>query len=111
MASTLGPLPYARRLRVFKPGDEHNPFVLPAWMWNSHEWGAVTQAQPGAQRPLLLQALRNLPAGRALREPLHVASVRQTRLYRTRTLAYIADATGASHTDFVGLLNCCQARP
>lgn len=97
------------RVRVFKPGDEHNPFVLPAWMWNSHEWGAVTQAQPGAQRPLLLQALRNLRAGRALREPLHVGIVRQVRLYRSRTLAYIADGSGASYTDFINLLNCCQA--
>jgi len=96
------------RVRVFKPGDEKNPFVLPAWMWNSHEWAAVSQAQPGAQRPLLLQALRNLRAGRALREPLHIGIVRQIRLYRSRTLAYIADGTGASYIDFVGLLNCCQ---
>src|SRR4030088_1613614 len=29
------------RVRVFKPGDERNPLTLPAWMWNSHEWGAV----------------------------------------------------------------------
>jgi hypothetical protein len=96
------------RVRVFKPGDEHNAFVLPAWMWNSHEWAAVTHAQPGAQRPLLLQALRNLRAGRALREPLHVGIVRQVRLFRTRALAYIADGSGASYTDFVGLLGCCQ---
>jgi hypothetical protein len=97
------------RVRVFKPGDERNPFVLPAWMWNSHEWGAVTHAQPGAQRPLLVQALRNLRAGRALREPLHVGIVRQIRLYRSRTLAFIADGTGASYTDYVPLLNCCHA--
>jgi hypothetical protein len=97
------------RVRIFKPGDEHNPLTLPAWMWNSHEWGAVTQAQPGAQRPLLMQALRNLRAGRALREPLHVGIVRQIRLYRSRVLAYIADGTGASYTDYVGLLGCCQA--
>jgi len=95
-------------VRVFKPGDESNPFVLPAWMWNSHEWSAVTNAQPGAQRPLLLQALRNLRAGQALREPLHVAIVRQVRLFRTRCLAFIADGSGASYTDYVPLLNCCQ---
>lgn len=96
------------RVRVFKPGDDHNPFMLPAWMWNSHEWSAVTNAQPGAQRPLLVQALRNLRAGRALREPLHISIVRQVRLFRARTLAFIADASGASYTDFVQLLNCCQ---
>lgn len=97
------------QVRVFKPGDEDNPLTLPAWMWNSHEWGAVTQAQPGAQRPLLMQALRNLRAGRALREPLHVGIVRQIRLYRSRLLAYIADGTGSSYTDYLGLLGCCQA--
>lgn len=96
------------RIRVFKPGDDRNPFMLPAWMWNSHEWSAVTNAQPGAQRPLLVQALRNLRAGRALREPLHVSIVRQVRLYRTRTLAFIADGSGSSYTEFVHLLNCCQ---
>src|ERR1700694_896384 len=97
------------RVRVFKPGDEPNSLTVPAWMWNSHEWGAVTQAQPGAQRPLLMQALRNLRAGRTLREPLHVGVVRQIRLYRSRLLAYIADGTGSSYTDYVGLLGCCQA--
>jgi DNA helicase HerA-like ATPase len=96
------------RVRVFKPGASHNPFVLPAWMWNSHEWSAVTQAQPGAQRPLLVRALRDLRAGRALREPLHVGIIRQVRLYRSRTLLYIADGTGASYAEFPGMLNCCQ---
>lgn len=96
------------KVRVFKPGDAHSPFVLAAWMWNSHEWSALTQAQPGAQRPLLLQALRNLRAGRTIHEPLHVAIVRQIRLYRTRTLAYIADGTGASYMEYVGIISCCK---
>ena len=95
-------------VRVFRPGPGDQAFVLPAWMWNGHEWAAVSQAQPGAQRPLLMQALRHLRAGRALREPLHVQVVRQVRMFRSRTLAYIADGTGASYTDFVPLLNCCQ---
>lgn len=95
-------------VRVFTPGAAHSPFVLPAWMWNSHEWAVVSQAQPGAQRPLLMQALRNLRAGRALRESMQVSIVRQMRLYRSRTLAYIADGTGTSYTDFVPLLNCIQ---
>jgi len=96
------------RVRVFRAGDEENPFLLPAWMWNSHEWTAVTHAQPGAQRPLLMQSLRDLRAGRSTREPLHVGIVRQVRLFKSRTLAYIADGTGTSYTDFVPLLNCCH---
>ena len=95
-------------VRVFRPGRGEQAFVLPAWMWNGHEWAAMSQAQPGAQRPLLMQALRHLRSGGALREPLHVQVVRQVRLFRSRTAAYIADGTGASYTDFVPLLNCCQ---
>lgn len=33
-------------------------FILPAWMWNSHEWCAFTQAKSGVQRPVLMRALR-----------------------------------------------------
>jgi hypothetical protein len=94
------------RVRVFKPGSRQNPFVLPAWMWNSHEWAAITQAQPGAQRPLLQQALRNLRAGRALKEPLEVAIVRQVRLFKMRTAAFIADGSGSSYTEFPQIQNC-----
>jgi uncharacterized protein len=36
---------------------------VPAWLWNGHEWTAVAHAQPGAQRPLLLQGLRELKSG------------------------------------------------
>ena len=43
-------------------GDE-KPLGVPAWMWNGHEWGAVAHAQPGAQRPLLLQGIRELKSG------------------------------------------------
>ena len=95
-------------VRVFAPNDADNPLLVPAWMWNSHEWASVTSAQPGAQRPLLMQAIRNLRAGRAIREPVHVGIVRQVRLYRSRTLAYIGDPTGASYTEFLPLLNCCH---
>jgi DNA helicase HerA-like ATPase len=95
-------------VRVFAPGDAQNPLLVPAWMWNSHEWASVASAQPGAQRPLLMQAIRNLRAGRAVREPLHVGIVRQVRLYRSQTLAYIGDPTGASYNDFLPLLKCCH---
>lgn len=93
-------------VRVFRPNADGNPFVLPAWMWNGHEWAAVSQAQPGAQRPLLMQALRHLRAGRVLREPRHVQIVRQIRVFRTRTASYIGDATGASYMEFPGSKNC-----
>lgn len=36
---------------------------VPAWMWNSYEWSAVTQASGKTQRPLLRQALREVKNG------------------------------------------------
>ncbi|WP_448032755.1 ATP-binding protein [Bradyrhizobium liaoningense] len=53
-------------VRLFKVppvSDAERPLDVPAWMWNGHEWTAVAQAQPGAQRPLLLQGLRELKSG------------------------------------------------
>lgn len=88
------------RVRVFRPGSDEHPFVLPAWMWNSHEWSAVTQAQPGAQRPVLMQALRNLRAGHVTREPLQIKVVRQVRLYLSKINVFLADNTGGSFTGF-----------
>lgn len=41
-------------------------FTLPAWMWNSSEWAAVSQAAPRAQRPLLQEALRNLRSNKKI---------------------------------------------
>lgn len=53
----------AGKVRVFKVpptvGDEL-PLEVPAWSWSGHEWTAISNAQPGAQRPLLMQGLRDL---------------------------------------------------
>ena len=44
--------------QVFKVGDGVNPLQVPLWFWNSSEWTSFSQASPGAQAPLLKQALR-----------------------------------------------------
>lgn len=36
--------------------------VVPAWMWNGHEWSAFAAASARVQRPILMQALRDLRA-------------------------------------------------
>jgi len=92
-------------VRVFRPGDAGNPFVLPAWLWNSHEWAAVAQAQPGTQRPLLMQALRNLRAGRSAREPVDATVARQIHLYKSKFAVFLSDASGASYSGFPGSKN------
>lgn len=80
-------------VRVFRPGDANNPLQIPAWLWNSHEWAAISQAQPGTQRPLLNQALRNMRAGREAHEPAERTAARLLRVYRTRLNAIIADGS------------------
>jgi len=40
--------------------DEFNQLKVPAWMWNSFEWGSITQASGKTQRPLLRRALREI---------------------------------------------------
>jgi hypothetical protein len=62
-------------------GIESEPLTVPAWMWNSQEWIAFTQASAGYQRPLLLQALRGLRSGAdTTEEPGTAASSSYSRL-------------------------------
>lgn len=53
--------------RVFKvePNEEAAELLLnvPAWLWNSAEWSAFTQASGKAQKPLLRRALREIRSG------------------------------------------------
>lgn len=51
-----------RTFRV-QPAESDQPLTVPAWMWTSSEWAAITRAAPQTQRPLLQQALRQLRAG------------------------------------------------
>ena len=52
-----------RVFRVPPVGKSERPLDVPAWLWSGHEWTAVSHAQPGAQRPLLMQGLRELKSG------------------------------------------------
>jgi len=81
-------------LRVFRVPplkDGESPLSVPAWLWNAHEWTAVAQAQPGAQRPLLLQGIRELKNGNTADVP-RAAFVRRYLLqYATRLASMLAD--------------------
>ncbi len=62
-------------VRVFKvppvtPPDL--PLSVPGWMWNSHEWSAFAMATAATQRPVLLQALRNLRSGTRAGAPAEI---------------------------------------
>ena len=54
--------------RIFKvdTADDKDALKVPLWFWNSAEWCSFTQASPGAQRPLLRRALREIKAGRTV---------------------------------------------
>lgn len=45
--------------------DEFKQLKVPVWMWNSFEWGSITQASGKTQTPLLRRALREVRSGLA----------------------------------------------
>jgi uncharacterized protein len=53
-------LPQVSQFSIPPADKDAKGFNLPAWMWNSHEWSAFTQAKSGVQRPVLMRALREL---------------------------------------------------
>lgn len=50
------------RVKVFsvEPSDGEEQLVVPSWIWNGHEWSAALEASSGTQRPILMQAIRQL---------------------------------------------------
>jgi len=71
-----------RRFQVSPKTEGVQPLLLPAWMWNSEEWSAFAHAAPAVQRPILLQGLRDMRSGIALREPVEVQVGRLLRGYK-----------------------------
>jgi len=79
------------------------PLLLPAWMWNSQEWSAFAHAAPGVQRPLLLQALRDLRAGQSLEVPATVQIRRDMNAYIFQLDNFIQQAP-QSNSNFIILM-------
>ncbi len=49
-----------RRFQVLPKTKDIQSLLLPAWMWNSQEWSAFTEASSKVQKPILMRALREL---------------------------------------------------
>lgn len=71
------------------------PLDVPAWLWSGHEWTAVAHAQPGAQRPLLMQGLRELKSGQMEGVPREAMVRRYLVSYSTRVSAMLNSGTQA----------------
>lgn len=94
-----------RRFQVSPKVDGIEPLLLPAWMWNSQEWSAFAHAAPGVQRPLLLQALRDLRSGARLTEPAERQASRLIRSYKTLISGRIAQGV-TGYQNFPGNKDC-----
>lgn len=79
---------------------------VPAWLWNGHEWAAVAQAQPGAQRPLLLQGIRELKSGNSAGVPRDGLIRRYLTSYATRVSALLNAGTPAFAGELRARMNC-----
>jgi DNA helicase HerA-like ATPase len=93
-----------RRFRVNADEHESDFLRLPAWMWNSHEWSSYASASPGTQRPLLLQALRELRSGGRPHEEPIVQAKRFLVSLRHKLLDILAKGL-AGYTGFPANLN------
>lgn len=82
------------------------PLQVPAWLWNAQEWTAFTGAKPGVQRPLLLQALRELKAG-AVAESSNEVSIRRLLTFFHQKLLAIIE-TPSQYVEFPGVRNTGQ---
>ena len=74
-------------VRLFRvdPRDKGGkPLHVPAWLWNGAEWSAFTDAAPGVQRPLLLEALRRLRSGLGPPDQFETEAKGRIKRYRTR---------------------------
>ena len=74
--------------------------TAPAWLWNSEEWAALTAAAPQTQRPLLMQALREL-RGSGLQQ---IPTLERLRVvlddYRRRLMSMLEEGPTAYGLDF-----------
>lgn len=94
-----------RRFQVSPKAAGIQPLLLPAWMWNSHEWSAFAHAAPGVQRPLLLQALRDMRSGARLSEPIERQVSRLVRSYKAMIAGRIARGV-SGYQGFPECKNC-----
>ena len=73
-----------RLFRVDASSEAGFPLHVPAWLWNGAEWAAFTDAAPGVQRPLLLEALRRLRSGLGPPNQFETNAKGRIKRYQTR---------------------------
>ena len=73
-------------VRLFRVDAETGAEALrvPAWLWNGAEWAAFTGAAPGAQRPVLFEALRRLRSGLGAPDKVETEVRGRIRRYRNQ---------------------------
>jgi uncharacterized protein len=106
-AETFADIAGVRRFRV-EGGEGVKALRVPAWMWDSREWSAFVQATAATQRPLLLQALRNLRAGRQLELTPEVKLAQRASGYRSVLDGIIASGVGRFGDDWGTRMRCGQ---
>jgi hypothetical protein len=98
-SAAFSDFPEAHVFKVPPVDDNLKSLVVPAWMWNSHEWSIFAHAAPAVQRPILLQALRDMRSGAILNEPLERRLSRILRSYQTLLQGLIAQGV-SGYTGF-----------
>ena len=102
------PLALVRKYKV--EIDDHETGIeqlrVPAWMWNSYEWGSITQASGRTQRPILRRALRELRNGHYENPIDNELEFRRLLISFLVTLVNKLNTGLAAFADFPGKQNC-----
>ena len=80
------------RLFRVEPSGQGKPLKVPAWLWNGEEWSAFTEAAPGVQRPVLLEALRRLRSGLGPPDEFETKVKGRVKRYQNRIKLLIENA-------------------
>lgn len=97
-ANAFEDLPINTKVLSVEAESGQEQLKIPAWMWNCEEWSAFLAAAPGAQRPILRQALRVLKGGAAA-DCSH--EYRTLSIFRARRNYFRATRNDvSSHTSF-----------
>lgn len=107
-SKTFADLENVRRFQA-GGGDDTLPLNVPAWIWDSREWAAFTQATAATQRPLLLQALRDLRGGKRLGMSSETRLVVRANGHRSVLQAIISTGVAGYGDDWRTVARCGNA--
>lgn len=94
------------KVEVGEQNNEFHQLRVPAWIWNSYEWGSITQASGKTQRPILRRALKELRSGDYANPINNELELRRLLVSFLVSLTNKLNAGVSAFAEFPGKQNC-----